>query len=327
MTARRYHPILPLLLLALLAGCAERPPKPTAEPPPAVRTEELASGRIRLAMTAEPAAVRLDRPLFVTFSLTTPDGVAADWPALDDRFEGFDVAGAYESAVHTGTGRITRDMRVRLMPKPAPEYRLKPMAVTYRDAASSAGWVRTRPVVFKAEALPSASGMAPPADPVVIRPTPREIGLILLIVLGAAALIAGLVLLVRRLLHARKLRQMSPRQRALYELDLLAGRRLVEEGQIKEFYFELTGVVRRYIERSHGIRAPEQTTEEFLASAGADPRFPRESLDRLQAFLTAADYVKFADYRPGPDAGPRALLSARDYVTTDPSAPEEKGRA
>ena len=34
------------------------------------------------------------------------------------------------------------------------------------------------------------------------------------------------------------------------------------------YYMELTAVVRRYIERTTGVRAPEQTTEEFLHEVG-----------------------------------------------------------
>lgn len=320
------HLILALLLAAAsaLSGCSPKTAPAAAEP--AARTEELATGRIRLSLSAMPPKVRLDRPLFVTLTLDTPDSVVADWPSLEDRFEGFDVARSYEAGLRSDSGRTSRELRVRLMPKAAPEYRLKPMAIPYHETnapAEAAGWIKTAPLVFQSEALPAASGMAPPADPLSIRPSPREIGFVLLVILLAGLLIAALVILIRRLRHARKLRQMSPRQRALLELEALVARHLVEEGQIKEFYFELTSVVRRYIERCHGIRAPEQTTEEFLISAGADPRFPRESLQRLQAFLTAADFVKFADYRPGPEAGPHALETAREYVTTDPAAPVE----
>jgi hypothetical protein len=332
MKLRLSHPHMMLTLAvaaAILAGCgkpAGKAPAPTGST--AIRTEELASGRIGLMLAAEPATVRLDRPLFITLSLTAPDGVAVEWPALDDRFEGFDLSGSYEAGVRAEGGRTTRDWRLRLTPKAAAEYRLKPMAVTYRETnnpAAAPGWIRTRPVVFAVEALPAASGMAPIAGPLTILPTAREIGLVLLLLLLAAAAVAGLVCLARKLLRARRLRQMSPRQRALLELEELASKHLVEAGLIKAFYFELTLVVRRYIERGHGIRAPEQTTEEFLVSAGADPRFPRESLQRLQTFLTAADYVKFANFQPGPDAGPRALDTARDYVSTDPAAPEQAG--
>jgi hypothetical protein len=107
----------------------------------------------------------------------------------------------------------------------------------------------------------------------------------------------------------------------MLELAALLKRDLIARGDPKEFYLELTMIVRRYIERSHGVRAPEQTTEEFLAAASWDPRFSREVLAKLREFLQAADLVKFAAHRPAPGAAERATDTARDYIETDSELP------
>ena len=44
----------------------------------------------------------------------------------------------------------------------------------------------------------------------------------------------------------------------------LLAENLPAQGLVKEFYLRLTGIVRQYVEDTTGIRAPEQTTEEFL---------------------------------------------------------------
>ena len=64
-----------------------------------------------------------------------------------------------------------------------------------------------------------------------------------------------------------KIHRMSPIERALYELDVLLKKGLPGRGLYKDFYVELTMVVRRYIERRHDVRAPNLTTEEFLRAA------------------------------------------------------------
>ena len=323
-TAARFT--LALLLLLAAAGCGARP-RPAATESAGDRREELASGRIAVSLTASPAAVALDQPLFLTLSLSAPAAFAVQLPPLDDRFEGFRLEGAYEAGVHSENGRTRRDFNIRLTPLPAPEYRLKPMAVTYRESPDGpGGWIKTRPIVFTAVPLPKATGLSPMAPPLPVRPSPREIGLILLLLAVTAGAAYGLYRLIRRAVRAVRLRQMSPRERALLELDQLLHRRLVEQGLIKEFYFELTLVVRRYIERRHGIRAPEQTTEEFLASAGANPRFTPDVLDKLRTFLNAADLVKFAAYQPDREAIPHALNAAREYVGTDSPEPGKEAR-
>ena len=64
------------------------------------------------------------------------------------------------------------------------------------------------------------------------------------------------------------------------------------------YFVELTAIVRRYIERTTGIHAPEQTTEEFLREISRANTFGREENERLKDFLESADLVKFAAYRP-----------------------------
>lgn len=306
-----------LLALGMLAGCGKD--RKGAPVPDAVRTEELSSGRIAVSLAATPGTVSLDKPVILTLTLSTPESVNATWPELADRFEGFGPPEVYETGARTEKGRTRRELRVRLTPLAASEYRLKPLAILFRDPASEKPeWVKTRPVVFAAAPRPAVAALNPPAPPLPIPLSAREIGLAVLAAAAVAAILYLVYRLTRRLRKAIRLRQMSARQRALLELDELSARHLIEQGLLKDFYFELTAVVRRYIERRHGIRAPEQTTEEFLISAGADPRFPRDTLEKLQTFLTAADWVKFANFKPGPEAGPRALESARQYVTTDP---------
>ena len=91
---------------------------------------------------------------------------------------------------------------------------------------------------------------------------------------------------------------LSPRELAYQELQQLIDNGLAES-DVKLFYVHLTGIVRRYIERSSGVRAPEQTTEEFLHEIGASKVFTRDERRRLQGFLEAADLVKYAAHEPG----------------------------
>ncbi|MCL2305113.1 MAG: hypothetical protein FWC43_07190 [Planctomycetaceae bacterium] len=57
--------------------------------------------------------------------------------------------------------------------------------------------------------------------------------------------------------------QSTPAQIAMKKLALLLDRRL-HERDVKKFYFEISAIVREFIEQVTEIRAPELTTEEFL---------------------------------------------------------------
>jgi hypothetical protein len=176
-----------------------------------------------------------------------------------------------------------------------------------------------------------ATGDAAPSDiddglaPVWIFPPLSTVALTGLWILLAVGLLAGAVVLARKLRRKARLARLSPRERALRELEELLARKLIADGRVKDFYVELTMVVRRYIERTHAVRAPEQTTEEFLEAVAGDPRFAPEVLHRLREFLQAADLVKFAAHRPGDAAVDTAVGTARVYIETDADRAEQAG--
>ena len=109
---------------------------------------------------------------------------------------------------------------------------------------------------------------------------------------------------------------MSPIERAWVELDRLLKKGLPGRGRYKDFYVELTMVVRRYVQRKYGIRAPNLTTDEFLVQfrdAG------RGRCDDLAKFLESADLVKFAGLQATPEMADGATESARTYLKSDAS--------
>ena len=102
---------------------------------------------------------------------------------------------------------------------------------------------------------------------------------------------------------------MSPIERAWAELDRLVKKGLPSRGRFKDFYVELTMVVRRYIQRKYGIKAPHMTTEEFL--------FEARPSDELRRFLESSDLVKFAGVEATPAMADEATESARNYLKSD----------
>ena len=96
-----------------------------------------------------------------------------------------------------------------------------------------------------------------------------------------------------------------------FELALAALRRLREEKlPIEVFYTQLSDIVRQYIEGRFGLRAPERTTEEFLAEAA----LPEQHMKVLRPFLQECDLVKFARFLPGEADRQRALAAAEKFV-------------
>lgn len=307
-------------LLAVTCGCGRHPMPASIPLPDKARVVESSSGPVTASLTIEPAAVRLDRDTLLTLRIVSPSNITTVLPAIEGRVEGFTVAGAYDHQPETRDGRTSRERHVRLTPQMAPRYRIAPMAITWsRPGDSHEQWFPSKPVVLDIEPLTKgpATELAGPMAPFWVFPDPGTI-----LAYTAAALLVAAILyltwrLLRRIHRAIKLKRMSPRERALFELNELLEQRLIEKDQVKEFYFALTMIVRCYIERAHSIRAPEQTTEEFLIAVSRDERFSRDVVSRLRDFLNAADLVKYAAFRPGSTAVEQATSTARHYIEND----------
>jgi hypothetical protein len=106
----------------------------------------------------------------------------------------------------------------------------------------------------------------------------------------------------------------APDEWARQRIAALVADDLVQKGRVREFYYRISGIVRGYIERRFDIRAPEMTTEEFLASAASDRRFRTVVTEQLDCFLSACDLVKYACRKPVSEESDTVLRTAGDFV-------------
>ena len=78
---------------------------------------------------------------------------------------------------------------------------------------------------------------------------------------------------------------------------------MVQKGEIKEYYSELTDIARNYIEEAIHIPAMESTTSELIqairtASTKKKMTLTPETVENLERVLRQADLVKFAKSKP-----------------------------
>lgn len=94
-----------------------------------------------------------------------------------------------------------------------------------------------------------------------------------------------------------------PFEEALQKLKLLDKKQLWQHQKTKEYYIELTEIVRAYIEKEWHIPALESTTDElhgFMLDFIEIKKLPtnKQTAIRLHKLLQEADLVKFAKYTP-----------------------------
>ncbi|NLB59685.1 MAG: hypothetical protein GX806_01185 [Lentisphaerae bacterium] len=322
---------LSLLLGGLLALASCHPTQPPRTTPAPARVDEISVGAITCRISAEPAAVHLERDTLLTIQARAPATLEVQLPPLEGRLQGFILSGAYEREPQITAELVIREHCFKLTPILAEEYRLGPLAIGYvdrRQQPAQEGWFATHPMTFQVQPVspdPAPTKLADILGPRrIFPPWPTVLGWVLVGLLVGGAL-GGVGWLGGRLRRNIKLKRLSPKERALRELTELIAQNLIATQQFKEFYLAITMIVRRYIERAHAIRAPEQTTEEFLAAVIQDARFSRAVVGKLRVFLQTADLVKFAAFQPDMPTVDQTLSTARDYLETDEW--EQKQRA
>lgn len=151
--------------------------------------------------------------------------------------------------------------------------------------------------------------------------------LIFLAILAIGALIYWLI---RRsqIKKAEKEAYKSPIERATTLLQTLEKKELLQKGEVKTYYSELTDIARNYIEEAIHIPAMESTTSELItalqeASAKKKMSVSPEILQSLEKVLKQADLVKFAKSKPldFEIADDRQKIE-KVIVTLDQSVPE-----
>ncbi|WP_337967660.1 hypothetical protein [uncultured Flavobacterium sp.] len=127
----------------------------------------------------------------------------------------------------------------------------------------------------------------------------------------------------------------TPIEKATSLLNNLESKELVQKGEIKEYYSELTDIARNYIEEAIHIPAMESTTSELIqairtASTKKKMTLTPETVENLERVLRQADLVKFAKSKPlefeiteDRNKIQRVILTLDNAIPTEVPAEEE----
>src|SRR5262249_36919295 len=98
-------------------------------------------------------------------------------------------------------------------------------------------------------------------------------------------------------------------------------------GEPDAFHTQVSNVVRRYLQERFGLRAPQQTTAEFLA-LGAAQQLPAPQQALLRDLFERCDLAKFARAGASPEDCRRLATLARAFVhqTAPPQQPSTPPR-
>ena len=282
--------LLAVALLSFAGGVFAAEPAPTATAP------------VSLRAWVDPKEVTIGDPIRYTVEVSAAEGAELLIPVLSGTLGPFTITDFGDLPTRTENGRviITRwytltcfETGDHLVPKPKVQYR--PPGASLQDVEGDEVLVGVKSVLPRDKGAADIRDVKPPEEvPFDWRPY----GL----AAAALALVGGLGWGLFYFLN-RPRRRYAPAPRPAHEVALgalkkLHASRLIEAGKFEEYYVQLSAIVRRYLEDGLALRAPEMTTEEFLATAATTPRLAAAQRRLLGEFLTQADLVKFARHLP-----------------------------
>ena len=100
---------------------------------------------------------------------------------------------------------------------------------------------------------------------------------------------------------------------AFEKLAILEQKRLIGEEKVKEFYLQLTEIIRAYLGRMYARNIIDMTTAEFF-SIYAIIGLPADAEQELKEFFDHADLVKFAKYIPQTERPETDFAYAHNYI-------------
>jgi len=144
-------------------------------------------------------------------------------------------------------------------------------------------------------------------------------------IIGILVVVGGIVWLIRYLVKKYKKKladfvplplkpKIPPHITALEELESLRLKKLWQSDKVKEYYSELTDIVRAYIEAQFGVQAVEMTTDEILTGLNNIGIINTQAIGKLSNTLQTADLVKFAKATPHALENDTAMTYSVDFV-------------
>jgi len=270
-------------LTFLLSGCDE-PPREEIQDPVVVTAQ------------VERAQVTPGRPFELTIEINRRDDVEFDAPDVGAGIDGLVIMNMREEGPEYAPGRVLNRTIYKLKAPLSGTYLIPGIEGLWKDAADGRGTAGSGPILIEAAHAAGEEGsgetqlrdLKPPREPLTDW-TPA-------VLIGLVALLLLLVTwLVRR---ARKGEVQAPVIPA-HELALAALKDLLASAQLSAndqgpFAYEVSAILRRYLESSFGFPAWRMTTAEVLRAMPAR-LLQRHRLEAsIREVLEASDRVKFA---------------------------------
>ena len=316
-----------LLLLMLLPGCSRSTQTVGVDVGKDGISRVSEKGPVRMTVRVSPPEPRLSDLVNLEIEVVAPEQIEIKAPTFGNAVGDFVVRDYHEDSAGASSEskEQTRKFRYELEPVHSGIHLIRSVVIEFVDHRDSSeekdkvATIASDPIEVKVSTmlddqvpdLGQLEGMLPP-QPLEEN---QRYWWVWVVLVAIVLLLTAFKFLQRRKSPVATERKRSPEEIASESLAALLAQDLPGQGLFKDFYVRLTGIVRVYIEETTGLRAPEQTTEEFLREMRTRSTFSAERSIQLQEFLEAADMVKYAGQQPGSDQVEVSIRRAQEFIS------------
>lgn len=275
--------------------------------------------------TLDSNRILIGDQIHIDFSLTTPKNVSMSMPEINNEKlseSGIELVSKSKIDTTVLEGQLRYHQRWTITAFDSGSYVFPPIAILGPDSQILA---QSQPLTFDVNTLAvDTTAAIRDIKPYAKVPlTFKEVLPYLLIGIVAAAVIALIVWLIIKYKKKHQAKKptvivkpkpkVKPHITALKSLENLKLKKLWQNGQVKQYYSELTDILRTYIDGRFDVNAMEMISSDILkelSSLNLDDKLMKE----LEQTLMTADLVKFAKMEPFPDDHDRCFQKTLDFV-------------
>ncbi len=317
---RTLRVLIVVSLLAIFAGCGKGPGKTVAKTEFEV-DKVYERGPATVHVRLDKTKMTIADTVLLQFEATLQPGYEMQMPKVDQVLENFGIVDWDNLGGRLDDkNNIVTTHQYRLEPFLSGQYEIPAFTFTFHDVndPNSTHELASEPVAMEVTSLlgeQRAKLVIEDIEGVVEMPRPARWWWLWFLALPGVGVATAGGILVWALRAKQLVRIFRPAHEVAYaRLRVLVNEQLIEQGRIKEFYERISGILRYYIEDRFRLRAPERTTEEFLAELQHADVLSAPDKDALREFLTHCDLVKFARHDATTEQIQRTFDLVRDFI-------------
>lgn len=295
----------------------------------------IAGGRVTIEARVDKNKIKIGDLIRYSIIISHDRDVAVELPELGANLGQFEIRDYNDLAPEKQGGEIIQRREYIISTFDIGEYEIPPVSIRYRQPGDTT-WqeLATEQIKIMVESLkPSEAGDIRDIKPPLIieRDWKQYIRYAIAAMLALAIGILSYIVIKRirqgkGLISRAEKPPRPPHEVALEALEQLVQGSLLQTGQVKQFYIQISEIIRRYIEGRYFIPAIEMTTTQLI-DAMKEAEIESEVVQLVEDFLLACDLVKFAKYIPTEAENQKAIAQAFEIVNRTKIVIEEEAEA